>query len=292
MSMLSAFECAGRLGNFSRAATELNSSQPAVSRHIASLEDSLGIKLFDRKRGRATLTPDGQRLYHSVVSGLAEISGTVREIRAQPRTVSIACSHAISHLWLMPRYDQLQACLGDEVEVVTVTSEYEYHPRLQEEGIDINLSFAETNVRAMEKTTLFEEEIFPVCTPEFADQNAALFADKGAAALAEVPLLHLGQRNYGWATWETWFNRHGLGPPDTDGVRRFGNYVYLLEAACNSAGVALGWAGLVDSYLEQGRLVPISEERIRTGGRLYLVINPLSRNQELAERAATCLSVA
>lgn len=290
MSTLSAFECAGRHGNFSRAAVELNSSQPAISRHIAGLEQTLGIKLFDRKWGRVTLTPDGQRFYHAVVSGMEEIAVAARDIRIQPQTISIACSHAISHLWLMPRYDQLQEHLGEKVEIVTVTSEYEYHPRLQEEGIDINLTFAETNVRNMDKTVLFEEEIFPVCAPAFARDNEVLIAEKGAAALAELPLLYLGQRNYGWATWDTWFENHGIEAPESDAVRRFGNYVYLLEAACNDGGIALGWSGLVESYLTQGRLVQIPTERLSTGGKLYLVVNPLGRNPSLAADAAACLS--
>lgn len=34
-------------------------------------------------------------------------------------------------------------------------------------------------------------------------------------------------------------------------MRRFGNYIYLLEAACNGQGVAIGWSGLVDDYLER-----------------------------------------
>ncbi len=289
LSALSAFECAGRHANFSRAAEELRTSQPAVSRHIAALEYFLDTKLFDRSRGRTTLTPDGQRLYHSVMTGLEEIATAVREIRAQPDTISIACSHSISHLWLMPRYDRLQQSLGDDVEIVTVTSEYEHHPRLQEEGVDLSLTFAGENARGMEKTVLFKEEIFPVCAPDFANKHANLIAERGATAIETLPLLNLGQRNYGWATWEAWFSLNGLVLPDLEGGRRFGNYVYLLEAACNGAGVALGWTELVDDYLTQGRLVPLPGERLSTGGALYLLVNPVSRNRVLADRAAQCL---
>jgi len=50
VSTLIAFECAGRLGNFSRAAEELQTSQSAVSRHIARLERQLSTRVFDRSR--------------------------------------------------------------------------------------------------------------------------------------------------------------------------------------------------------------------------------------------------
>lgn len=289
MSALSAFECVGRLNSFSKAAEELSSSQPAVSRHIAALEDSLDIKLFNRNRGRVALTLDGQRLYHSVVSGLDDISTAIHGIKVQPQTISIACSHSISHLWLMPRYDRLQEDLGDDVEIITITSEYDYHPRLHEEGIDMTLTFDETNTRGLDATVLFDEEIFPVCSPTFAAQNAELLTIKGEAAIAELPLLDLRQRNYGWATWESWFSGSGLRFTDNDGRRRFGNYVYMLEAACNGLGVALGWTELVDDYLAQERLVTLPGDRLQTGGRFYLLVNTASRNRGLAERAVESL---
>jgi len=49
-----------RLGTFSRAAEELHISQPALSRSIAGIEDQYGIRIFDRGRNGATLTPAGK----------------------------------------------------------------------------------------------------------------------------------------------------------------------------------------------------------------------------------------
>ncbi len=45
--------------NFSQAAQALNISQPAFSKHIISIENELGIKLFDRASVPLTLTPAG-----------------------------------------------------------------------------------------------------------------------------------------------------------------------------------------------------------------------------------------
>jgi len=50
MNTLVAFEAAYRLKSFSRAADEIARSQASVSRKIRQLEDSLGVKLFDRQR--------------------------------------------------------------------------------------------------------------------------------------------------------------------------------------------------------------------------------------------------
>ncbi|MGB3516640.1 MAG: LysR family transcriptional regulator [Elainellaceae cyanobacterium] len=51
-------------GSFSAAALRLNTSQAAVSRAIASLEDELGVPLLVRGRFGARLTPMGDRIMH------------------------------------------------------------------------------------------------------------------------------------------------------------------------------------------------------------------------------------
>jgi DNA-binding transcriptional LysR family regulator len=49
-------------GGFHRAASALRVSQPAVSARIRSLEDSLGVTLFDRVRSHLVLSPAGKEL--------------------------------------------------------------------------------------------------------------------------------------------------------------------------------------------------------------------------------------
>ena len=46
--------------SFTKAASRLDISQPAVSQNIAELERGLGVRLFDRLKGENTLTPEGE----------------------------------------------------------------------------------------------------------------------------------------------------------------------------------------------------------------------------------------
>jgi LysR family glycine cleavage system transcriptional activator len=46
LNALRAFEAASRAGSFTLAARELNVSQGAISRHVAHLENHLGVQLF------------------------------------------------------------------------------------------------------------------------------------------------------------------------------------------------------------------------------------------------------
>lgn len=51
-----------REGSFSRAAEELNISQPSLSQYIKKIEDTIGLKLFERTNGNVRLT-DAGRVY-------------------------------------------------------------------------------------------------------------------------------------------------------------------------------------------------------------------------------------
>ena len=51
--------------SFSKAADELNISQPAVTRHIKELEERYHINLFERKGNKIYLTRAGEKVYHT-----------------------------------------------------------------------------------------------------------------------------------------------------------------------------------------------------------------------------------
>ena len=60
---LRVFHSAARHASFSKAAEELFITQPAVSKHIQSLEHYFKSKLFLRQGNKVSLTPEGQTLY-------------------------------------------------------------------------------------------------------------------------------------------------------------------------------------------------------------------------------------
>jgi DNA-binding transcriptional LysR family regulator len=59
---LQTFVAVAREGSITRASERLHLSQPAVSAHIKGMEETLGLRLFERTPRGMTLTPDGRRL--------------------------------------------------------------------------------------------------------------------------------------------------------------------------------------------------------------------------------------
>jgi DNA-binding transcriptional LysR family regulator len=69
-----------RLGNFHRAAKAQHLSQPALSRSIRSLEDGLGVPLFDRQGAAVTPTLYGEALLRRAEAIVGEANELGREI--------------------------------------------------------------------------------------------------------------------------------------------------------------------------------------------------------------------
>ena len=82
LAELPAFESVARLGSFSRAAEELETAQPAVSRNSARLEARLSQRLFERARAGTRPTEAGERLHAGISAGLDAIRDGIVKARS------------------------------------------------------------------------------------------------------------------------------------------------------------------------------------------------------------------
>lgn len=67
--------------NITKASEELNISQPAVTKHIKNLEDSLGVILFSRTRKGVVLTPIGQKIFLEIKNALTILDNVENKIK-------------------------------------------------------------------------------------------------------------------------------------------------------------------------------------------------------------------
>ena len=89
--------------SFTKAASVLGITQPAVSQNIADLEKMTGRKLFDRQRGSVVLTAEGE-VFLIYVQKLLETCASVDDMFAKvgPAIVKIAASEEIYAYLLGP----------------------------------------------------------------------------------------------------------------------------------------------------------------------------------------------
>ena len=71
-----------RVNSFTRAAERLYVSQPAITNAVRSLEEELGIQLFDRSQKQALLTTEGKIFFAHVEQIMNGISNTLEEINS------------------------------------------------------------------------------------------------------------------------------------------------------------------------------------------------------------------
>lgn len=127
-------------GSFSRAARDLQVTQPTVTRQVAALEERLGVRLFNRNTRRLSLTDDG-RLCYTRAQQLLETFDETETIARDARTalrgrIRIATSIAFGRrvvtpllLQFMREHPQLQIDLSCEDAYVDLVAK----------GVDLSL---------------------------------------------------------------------------------------------------------------------------------------------------------
>ena len=289
MSALLAFESAARHGNFSRAAKELDVSQPAVSRQIASLEKQLKTRLFERSPDGATLTIAGRRFRDAVTAGLGLIQEAAVDASIRPcgEQVVIACSEDTSQFYLLPRHRALQDALGEATVIRVLT----YHHHMRQLPLypvaDVVLTW-ESSIEADEYVVLHQEIAGPVCSPQYAGRHEATL-QQSVAHWRELTFLDLGRPNMGWASWEDWFRVVGC-PEPAPRLKAFDRYSYVLDAAIHGQGIAMGWRHYIENHLETGTLVRVDGDFVEFDNRFCGTLTTRGRSKPMAQRCLTFLA--
>jgi DNA-binding transcriptional LysR family regulator len=250
------FECAARWTSFTKAADELSISQPAVTRHVRTLEAELGCALFERRHNRLALTADGLRLWRSVTAGFHDMAGVMDIIRAEEarERLVVATHSGFAQQWLMPRFSDLSKALQN----------FDLQLMISDQEADLDRGAYDLAIRIGDRAgqrrrgghSLIRETVFPVASPAFLAANPT-FCDAAPAALTDAPLLHMDEGDQPWLTWRGWFRAQDVGTPPRRPDVLYTNYPLVLQAALAGRGIALAWRPLTDGLIAQGSLVPV-----------------------------------
>lgn len=142
------FEAVARLKSVTRAAEELETSQPYVSKQIAAMEEQLSVQLFSRVGRRLYLTRDGELLHqHTKVAVEALKDAEDMLLRAVSPSKRLRIATSTTGMYMLPEWlAGFEKKVADLETTVIVTNGDEVEQRVI--SGDVDLGFVATRPRS------------------------------------------------------------------------------------------------------------------------------------------------
>ena len=248
LAALRAFEAAARHQSFKQAASELGVTPTAVSHQIRLLEETLGVRLFDRKPRQVVLTDVGQELYPVLRDGFSSFAKAIDRIRNRPvsRSMTVSVIPSFAAKWLLPRLPRFQSAHPD------------IHLRLHTspEAVDLAGGVADVAIRygvgpypGLVAHKMFREQFVPLCSPALGLQKPE---DLRNATLLHFDWLRPDDATPTWQRWGQVAERSDCLP--NAGIS-FSDDSHAIQAAIAGQGVVLGSPVMVRAEIDAGLLV-------------------------------------
>ncbi len=283
LGTLRPFEATARRLSFSKAAEELFVTQAAISKQVRLLEEYLDMRLFLRHGRTVSLTEEGKKFQHAVTMGLAHISEITTALKndAIVKHVSVAMRLTFATHFIAPQLTSLQKEFPAlDIKIITTNR----NPCEQISFADMVIALGEISEPSLQTDFLFSEELFPICSPSYLEQNSGFTTIE---SLSDQTLLHLQDdywRDLNWRPidWHVLAEELGCKKEIRESGYIFDNYTALLQSAISGAGVAIGWKHLVCQQLKMGNLIRPVKETYKINRNHYLVM-PRNHNSNSPE---------
>lgn len=253
-----------------RAAEQLNISQPLISQRIRALEEVVGGILIDREHKPIAPTMAGLRYYNEIKGSLSAILRATdyarTDFQESKTKISINAYFGFAFHWLMPRLQRLQQAFPDYLFEIQPTNSLSDLVRSQAD-ITFHYSYNEGNYEY--EALIIEEEVFPVCSPALAEK-LGLSAGQALSDLRDMPLLHKDVDDPRWPNWKSWSSVLRVQPSEFPVSFRYNNYPLIVEAAIAGQGLCLGWKGLITPFIEEGKLIALGP-KLTSPNRGYMI---------------------
>jgi len=262
---LRAFEAAARHLSFTRAASELNVTQTAISHQIRRLEEELGVRLFVRQNRALELTAEARDYLPGIRAAFNDLRLATDRLKRKGDdsvlTVSTLASFAAK--WLLPRLSAFQeAHPGIDVRITTSTDLIDF----ERDNVDAGIRYGRGQWSSVRSEWLMADEVFPVCSPALVNGKSPLHRPED---LKHHALLHTTTNSDDWRQWLT-----AAGLP-ADVSRQPGltfDLIFMtVQAAIDGIGVAMGRTTYVQDDIAKGRLVVPFDIALPADAGFYLV---------------------
>jgi DNA-binding transcriptional LysR family regulator len=248
-------------GGFTAAARATGVDKARLSRHVASLEERLGVRLLLRSTRSVTLTQAGKSFYEGcllVMDGARIAQESVLEFKKEPSgTIRIGSPVALAQNYLAPILPAYLAA-HPKVSVIVEATDRPLHP--MEEGFDVVLS---VQSRLPDSTSLVAREVgrirrVLVGCPRMLEPWEAPRVPEDLAALPVIA--RLTDMHEDMARWTIMTEDGGAHRVDLRPRLVTGDLRVQLQAAMAGVGVALHPEPLVAGPIERGELIRLLPE--------------------------------
>ena len=272
LSALRAFEAAARHMSFSRAADELFVTPAAISHQIHSLEQDLGVKLFQRLNRSIELTASGRVLLPGLSEAFAAIRASVKRLHGHTDTgsLTVTASPSFAAKWLVLRLHRFQAQYPEIDVRISATDDV---VDLTKGDFDLAIRYGTGNYAGLDVELLFTDEVFPACSPQLLAAGRPL---RTPDDLRHHALIHdqTIERDPLVPTWPMWLKAAGVKDVPATGGLSFNNMSLALDAAIAGHGVVLAHSTIAAADIAAGRLVRLFTLALPDQFAYYIVTAP------------------
>jgi DNA-binding transcriptional LysR family regulator len=282
LGWLRTFLAVYRTDSFTKAAKQLQLSQPAVTQQIRALEAELDKPLFSRSAAGVRPTPTADRLAREIIGPIDALDETISR-RFHPdapeRPVYLGGPAELITARVLPALSDL---ISDGLTLrIGFGLADDLLADLAEGAYDLVLSTIRPRIRGIEAIPLADEEFMLVGAPPVAHRCRAALRDRAEPDVLEhVPLIAYAEmlpiiRRY----WQSVFDvKPDMTPavvvPDLRGV---------LSAVKSGAGISVLPSYLCQDELASGEIVPLLEPEIPPINTFYLATRAgTSRHRQIA----------
>jgi len=266
-----------KTGNISRAAKELYISQPAISKAVSKLEESLDVVLFVRNSRGVTLTPEGQMLFEHVSRAFEDIFTGEQQLKRirefQMGQIRIGVSNTLCKYILLPylksfirSYPHVKIIMKSQSTVHTVD-------QLENGLLDLGLIALPSNKKSLSFHPVMDIQDTFVATPEYL-KNLKLREGKDCSLFSSGSIMLLDKTNMTRRYIDDYLLENHI---ETNELLEVTTMDLLIEFSKIGLGIGCVIREFVRDELQNGSLVEIPPEpplKKRTIGFSYSGSNP------------------
>lgn len=249
--------------SFRTAGEVLFITSSAVSHQIKSLEQELGVQLFERSSRDLKLTETGRSFYEEVSPLIEQLNTIAASYKEGDRrsSVRISVQPFFASEFFIPRLSEFTAKNPDvDIQVGTSDETSEKHPP----DADLSIRLFKSPPSGMLSNLLFPLRMVPAGSPDFKKSMSL----RNKKIISEFPLIVHETRP---KAWKRWAKTSGISLPENSKVTRLDSMIAVVRAAERGIGAALVPVPLADQWFKQGSIVRLFKQELVADLSYYLV---------------------